>query len=46
MAKAQNRKPGKDRAPERRTGRERDQSMPEESAAERTQDLKLPSREA
>ncbi|MFJ9418515.1 MULTISPECIES: hypothetical protein [unclassified Streptomyces] len=45
MTKAQDRKPGKERAAERRSGREREQRMPEESAAERTQDLKAPSRE-
>ncbi|MEU9115240.1 hypothetical protein AB0D04_26515 [Streptomyces sp. NPDC048483] len=46
MAKAQNRKSGKDRSTERRTDREREPRMPEESAAERTQDLRAPSREA
>ncbi|MFG2141956.1 hypothetical protein [Streptomyces sp. NPDC048650] len=45
MAKAQDRQQGKDRPAERRTDRERQEPMPEESAAERTQELKIRSRE-
>jgi hypothetical protein len=46
MPKAPNRKSGKDRAPERRTDRERKPQGPEETASERTQDLKRRSRNA
>ncbi|MFH8569840.1 hypothetical protein [Streptomyces sp. NPDC017993] len=46
MPKGQNRKPGKDRAAERRSDRERKPQGSEESASERTQDLKPRSRKA
>ncbi|MFF4953731.1 hypothetical protein ACWC2K_37345 [Streptomyces chattanoogensis] len=46
MAQAQNRPSGEDRGTEQRSDRERRQRGTEESAAERTQELKAPAREA